>query len=60
MRVFPLAALLLLLGCEGSILGDGSTPPGGTANPVPGGDLSSGPSDDDLRARDPQLFDIAL
>jgi hypothetical protein len=58
-----LLSALLLLGCEGSITGqDGVPPPTGPGPGVtqPGPNLNSGPTDDELRARDPQLFEIAL
>jgi hypothetical protein len=53
---------LVGLGCEGSILGDSkdSPAPGLPGPSTPGPNLSSGPSDDELRAKDPELFEIAL
>ena len=56
-------AALLGLGCEGGILGGGgSVPPGGAGLVDPSVDPGavSGPTDDDLRAKDPELFEIAL
>jgi hypothetical protein len=56
----------LLLGCEGRISGesgaspaDGSGLGGGGTTPV-GSFPMNGPSDDELRAKDPELFEIAL
>jgi hypothetical protein len=61
------ALALLALGCDGSILGaSGSTPngppltDGSSANGAGQSGLDPGPSDDELRAKDPELFDIAL
>ena len=61
------ALFALVLGCEGQILGEGGSPPdssglgGGGGVPGSGGAFPmNGPSDDELRARDPALFDIAL
>src|SRR5262245_58212096 len=62
----PLA--LLALACEGQILGssEGGPPPGGpqqggeNVSAGPGPLPMTGPSDDELRAKDPELFDIAL
>jgi hypothetical protein len=57
----------LALGCQGNISGDSSAPtPNGNRNGTPGsagagaGGVVSGPTDDELRGKDPQLFDIAL
>jgi hypothetical protein len=59
-----LLSCLLLLGCQGSIAGQDGTPPDGSMPggpvPGPGPNLNSGPTDDELRAKDPELFDIAL
>jgi hypothetical protein len=46
--------------CEAAILGKSPAPPSGSETDAPGPDLNSGPSDDELRAKDPQLFEIAL
>jgi hypothetical protein len=63
------ALALLALGCDGSILGSSGSAPHGPAAGDPGlgngasgatnGPLNNGPSDDELRAKDPELFDIA-
>jgi hypothetical protein len=66
MRIPLTLICALLLGCEGQILGskDGP-PPGGGLGDTPAGAGGngafpvSGPSDDDLRAKDPELFEIA-
>ena len=61
---------LLLLGCDGAILGSGAGadggPPltsGGTGNTGSGSGgvppTTTGPTDDELRAKDPVLFDVA-
>jgi hypothetical protein len=57
----------LALGCDGNILGSSDAsqgPPLGTPGPAdsPGNDPNGtgGPTDDELRAKDPQLFDVAL
>jgi hypothetical protein len=67
MRFAAILLCTLLVGCEGRILGNGSAPPnssglgGGGGLPGSGGAFPmNGPSDDDLRAKDPELFDIAL
>ncbi|MES1182434.1 MAG: DUF1588 domain-containing protein [Myxococcales bacterium] len=58
---------LLLLGCDGSILGTTGDAPNGL--PLAGGSaaggtttsaIDPGPTDDELRAKDPELFDVAL
>jgi len=58
---------LLLLGCDGSILGTTGDAPNGP--PLAGGSAAGGtttsakdpgPTDDELRAKDPELFDVAL
>jgi hypothetical protein len=64
------ALALFALGCDGQILGASGSAPNG---PPPGstgadagssgsqnGPLDDGPSDDELRAKDPELFDVAL
>jgi len=65
-RLGAVALALYVLGCEGQITGsNGSRPPNGgaltnagpAATAVP---ASAGPSDDQLRAKDPALFDVAL
>ena len=64
------AFALLALGCDGSILGSSGSAPhglpldgagsGGGPNGTPmGGPLKDGPTDDELRAKDPELFDVA-
>jgi hypothetical protein len=74
-RTFPLALLpLVTLGCEGQISAPGSGSPAVTGMPTPGsggganngnvGGSNSGPSipgptDDELRAKNPELFDVA-
>lgn len=63
------ALALLALGCDGQILGASGSAPngpplsnaaGGSANGTPSGPLKDGPTDDELRAKDPELFDVAL
>lgn len=57
-------ACALALGCEGSILDGGGGAPAGQGPPAepdaPSPGVNPGPSDDELRARDPELFEIAL
>lgn len=75
MRVIAaMVSVPLLLACEGHILGrDGTAPPpGGLTTPGSAGStgmaggpgssppLTAGPTDDELRAKDPELFDIAV
>src|SRR5688500_4225929 len=57
-----LLAMLALgsMACEASIDGRNEALPPGASPDVPGSDLHSGPSDDELRAKDPELFEIAL
>jgi hypothetical protein len=56
-----LLSAVLLLGCEGAITGpDGALPPSPGPFGPQGPDLNGGPSDDELRARDPHLFETAL
>ena len=57
---------LLLFACQGQIGGSdaaaappASLPSGGSGGAA-GPDLASGPSDDELRAKDPELFELAL
>jgi hypothetical protein len=53
------ALAMLALGCDGSILGStGSAPNGGPL--AEGTPENNGPTDDELRAKDPELFEIAL
>ena len=53
-----------LLGCDGHILGaSDASEPGLSADPKPGSSPSVpnvGPTDDELRAKDPELFEVAL
>jgi hypothetical protein len=66
MRLAATVVFTLLLGCEGQILGSGGSPPdssglGGGKVPASGSEFPmNGPSDDELRAKDPKLFDVAL
>jgi hypothetical protein len=64
-----LALALAPIGCEGRISGGSSSAPAADGsmlgNPGPattggGGRLKDGPTDDELRAKDPTLFDFAL
>jgi hypothetical protein len=61
------ALACLALGCEGNILGSSDPSQGPLGIPGPGDSRSNdptngtgGPTDDELRAKDPVLFDVAL
>jgi hypothetical protein len=68
MRLALGSCAIALFGCDGQILGSNGSPPAGgaLASAGPAGAANTdatanpGPTDDELRAKDPQLFDIAL
>lgn len=56
------ALLALLTACEGHITDAGGGPPegGGLVTPSPSGPTEPGPSDEELREKNPELFEVAL
>jgi hypothetical protein len=62
LRITSAALLALCSACQGRISDPaGATGSGATAGaPNAGGSSTSGPSDDELRGKDPQLFEVAL
>ncbi|HYJ11856.1 MAG TPA: DUF1588 domain-containing protein [Polyangiaceae bacterium] len=59
-RALPAILALGSVACDAAILGKGEATPSGSGPDATGPNLNSGPTDDDLRTKDPELFEIAL